>query len=145
MTLELSGSKEDYLESILILREQKQRVRVTDIARFLGVSRPSVVAAVTYLEDRSFVEHERYGDVRLTPKGERKARGIYARHVAIRRFLHEFLGLDREVAERDACRMEHLLAPETVSRMQKFLEFIESHEGNPPPWLARFRDFAGED
>ena len=122
MTKELSGSMEDYLESILILKDRGNKVRVTDIAAFLNVSRPSVVNAISHLKKRDLVLQLRYGDVHLTDEGEEKAAEIYAKHVTIRQFLLECLGVDKAIAEQDACRIEHLLHPETIDRMKEFTE-----------------------
>jgi len=122
MSKKLSGSMEDYLESILVLRERKTKVRVTDIAAFLSVSRPSVVSALALLKEKGLVVQLPYGDVRLTEQGEEEAQEIYGKHVAIRRFLHEFLGVDREIAEEDACRIEHLLHQETIQRMRALVK-----------------------
>jgi DtxR family Mn-dependent transcriptional regulator len=140
MTEKLTGSMEDYLEAIHVLAEQKSKVRVKHIADFLGVSRPSVVSAVSHLHEKGLVEHARYGDVRLTERGGEVAREIYGRHVILRRFLQAFLGLPRLLAERDACRMEHLLDPRTVERIEAFLDYLETSEDSQE-WLAGFQRY----
>lgn len=125
MVRALTDSLEDYLEAIYVLGQQKDRVRVKHIADFLGVSRPSVVSAVSALGSRDLVHHVPYGDVRLTPEGQQRAAAIYQRHLLLRRFLEELLGLPRDVAERDACRLEHLLAQPSIERIAAFLAFLE--------------------
>ncbi len=138
MVRPLTNSLEDYLEAIYVLDQQKERVRVKHIADFLGVSRPSVVSAVTALGVRGLVQHAPYADVRLTPEGRQRGEAIYGRHVMLRRFLEELLGLPRELAERDACRLEHLLAQQSLERIAAFLTFLE---GSPDArrLIARFQ------
>jgi DtxR family Mn-dependent transcriptional regulator len=67
------------------------------------------------------VEHERYGAVGLTEAGAVEAEAVYRRHQLLHRFLREVLGVSEEVAARDACRLEHSLSPETVTRLARFV------------------------
>ncbi|MBP8613543.1 MAG: metal-dependent transcriptional regulator [Firmicutes bacterium] len=126
MDAELSSSIEDYLEAILVLSEldsAEQSVRVTDIADKLQIAKPSVTAALNVLKERGFVTQERYGKVYLTPEGRKHALGVQRRHRVLRKFLVDVLGVGEEVAENDACLMEHAVSPET---MQKLIEFLEN-------------------
>ncbi len=117
----LSESGEDYLEAILLLGAQKSPVRVKDIARCLGVSRPSVVNALTQLETRGLVRHEHYGGVELTDTGRHYATAVYRRHLLLEQFLHQVLGVSAEIASQDACRLEHALSPQTTQRLMGFI------------------------
>jgi DtxR family Mn-dependent transcriptional regulator len=121
----ITSSMEDYLETILELTEghPEGEVRVTDIARKLHVSRPSVVGMLRHLDEHHLAVHDRYGLVRLTSAGLKVAREMLHRHRVLRRFLEEVLGLDAAVAEEDACRMEHTLSPETIARFVSLQEF----------------------
>ena len=123
----LTSNMEDYLEAIYELTQESQcrEVRVTDIAHKLSVKRPSVVGMVKHLVLHRLVINHHYGGVELTAEGERIAREMYERHQVLRRFLEEVLGLDAEVAEEDACRMEHTLSPETIDRFIALEEFRE--------------------
>jgi len=119
---ELSASIEDYLEAILVLSEAHGAVRVTDIAKKLDVAKPSVTAAVNTLKEMGLVTQERYGKVYLTPSGREHAVRIKRRHNALRAFLTEVLGVSEDVADKDACLMEHAISPETMEKLMLFLE-----------------------
>ena len=126
MDFELSSSIEDYLEAILALSEidpQDQSVRVTDIAERLQIAKPSVTAALNVLKEKGLVTQERYGKVFLTPEGRKRALVVQRRHRVLRKFLVDVLGVGEEVAENDACLMEHAVSPET---MEKLIEFLEN-------------------
>ncbi|HPX46564.1 MAG: metal-dependent transcriptional regulator [Treponema sp.] len=120
----LSASKQDYLETILDFTAESGQVRSIDIARSLGVSRASVNKSLGVLKETGLVEHEHYGDVKLTEKGLKAARAIRARHNAIKLFLSDVLGVSQETAEHDACRMEHTISKETAERLQEYLNKI---------------------
>jgi len=126
----VTSNMEDYLETIHEISQENSspEVRVTDIARRLKVTRPSVVGMIKHLTDHGFVMHSHYGKVRLTPAGSEIAREMFHRHRVLRRFLEEVLGLDAEVAEIDACRMEHTLSPSAIDRFMAYEEYRESGE-----------------
>jgi DtxR family Mn-dependent transcriptional regulator len=113
----MTQSLEDYLEAVSFLADDGA-VRVTDIAQRLGVSKPSVLTALRALEDRGLLEHERYRGVVLTEKGELEAQAIRERHTFLTNFLRDVVGVSQETAEKDACRMEHVLSEETLERMR---------------------------
>ena len=99
----LTESLEMYLETIGLLRETTKMARVTDIARELGVSKPSVHAALHELERRGLIEHEHYGEVFLSPEGKAASAEIRRRHGLLTAFLRNVVGVGPETAERDAC------------------------------------------
>jgi len=133
-----SSSMEDYLEAIGWLSEAGNIVRVTQLSRKLGVSKPSVSAALNKLAKAGFVQHERYASIELTPEGRRLADDVIRRHEIMRRFLTEILGIDRERAEEDACRMEHVLSPPSLERFSEFVEFLTSCPQSEPAWHKGF-------
>ncbi len=114
----LYESGEDYLETILILSEKNEAVRSVDIAAYLGYTKPSVSRAVGILKDEGYIEVAQNGHITLTEKGRKKAGGVYERHGVIKRFLCEHLGVGGDTAERDACRIEHILSEETFSKIK---------------------------
>lgn len=115
----MTQSLEDYLETIGFLSaEGDGSVRVTDIAARLSVSKPSVLTALKALEERGFVEHERYRGVTLTERGAVASEKIQSRHEFLTVFLRDVVGVSQEIAEKDACRMEHVLSDETLERMR---------------------------
>lgn len=130
----ITASAEDYLETVFILSVENPEnpVRVTDIARSLGVSKPSVTHAVAQLREKGLLRHEAYGGIFLTPAGESHAANVLRRHKMIRRFLLDTLGVSEAHAETDACRMEHILSAETMEKMYEYLE-KQSVEGVREP------------
>ncbi len=117
----ISSSLEDYLEAIYILQQSCRGTRLTDIAEFLGVSKPSVNRAISTLKDAQLLEHESYGTITLTKEGEAYASMVLRRHKLIKQFLTETLGVDEIIAERDACRMEHVISPQTIQKLFDYL------------------------
>jgi len=138
----LTHSNEDYLEAILVISLGKKVVRIKDIAKHLNVKMPSVVSSVKHLSQKNLVRHEYYGYVKLTKEGEVLAKDTYKRHKTLFKFLHNFLGINSAIAEKDACGMEHYVTQETMSRLLKFIEFVETCPGGKPTWLSSFYYFA---
>ncbi len=121
-----SPSMEDYLEAIAMLCGGRRAARVSEISRRLRVKMPSVTSAVKKLSEQGLVVHERYGYVELTAEGDRVAEDVIRRHKALSRFFAEALDINQEVAEEDACKMEHVISPLSLERVIKFIEFIEA-------------------
>ena len=119
--LKLHASGEDYLEAILILHKQKGVVRSVDVARHMDVSKPSVSHAVTTLRDGGFLTMDDGFFLHLTDIGREVAEQIYEKH----RFFTDRLieaGVDPETAERDACRIEHVISEESFQRLKATAE-----------------------
>ena len=133
---------EDYLESILMLGQGKEAVRVSQISQALGVKMPSVTSALTKLARDGLVEHKRYGLTRLTPEGKLIAQDVFHRHEALRHFLTEILNINPETAVYDACKMEHSVSPATQEKLAKFVQFVSSPAQGHPKWLKIFHKYA---
>ena len=118
----MTSSLEDYLEAVFVLSKEKGNVRLTDIAEYLGVSKPSVNRAVNTLTQNGFLEHVTYGDIAITPEGESYAANVLRRHKLIKQFLINELGVDEKIAEQDACQMEHVMSPVTIDKLYEYLE-----------------------
>ena len=132
----LSSNMEDYLESIYILDQKREAIRLKDISALMDVKKSSVNNAVNVLLKRDLVKHEKYGYVVLTPEGRRVSRAIKMRHDLLVRFLEGILGIDKKIAVKDACRMEHVISSVTNDRLRKFLEFVDTcPTGEKPEWL----------
>ncbi len=136
-----SQSEEDYLETLYILQLEDRVARVKDVAQALDVTAPSVVAAIRSLSEKGLVEQEKYGHIELTPKGERVGRDVYKRHQLLFAFLNEVLGLDPQVAEKDACQLEHYLSPQTRERILRIVEYTRACRGDGVNFLKRFMQF----
>lgn len=122
MDAAISSNMEDYLETIHLLEQNQGNVRVKDIADRMCISSASVSGAVKTLVKQGLVSHPRYDLITLTLKGARLAEQIYARHRILTRFLQDILGLDAATAEKDACRLEHNISPQTFQRLKAFVE-----------------------
>ncbi len=118
----LTPSQEDYLKQIYILEQEQEEVRVTDVARYLGLSKPSVNRAINTLKEGEFIVHEYYGTVKLTKKGEQAANDIYESYKVICKFLIEVLEVDAETAHLEADLMEHNICKSTRKRWEKYLK-----------------------
>ena len=115
--MKLHASGEDYLEAILVLKKKKGMVRSADVARHLEVSKPSVCHAVATLKKGGFLLMDGDHFLHLTDVGREVAEQIYEKH----RFFTDRLieaGVDPETAERDACRIEHVISEETFERLK---------------------------
>lgn len=113
----ITPSGEDYLEAILVLHKKMGRVRSVDVARHMEVSKPSVCHAVATLRDGGFLTMDGDFFLHLTDAGLEVAEQIYEKH----RFFTDRLieaGVDPETAERDACRMEHVISQESFERLK---------------------------
>ena len=113
----LHASREDYLEAILVLQKQKGMVRSVDIARHMEVSKPSVSHAVTTLKEGGFLTMDDDFFLHLTDLGREVAEQTYEKH----RFFTDLLteaGVDPALAERDACRMEHVISQESFEHLK---------------------------
>lgn len=110
--MKIYESGENYLETIYLLQKNNSSVRAIDIANELNYSKPSVSRALGLLKDKGYISIEN-NIISLTKKGEDKACNLYQRHVHITNYLVETLGVNRQVAEEDACKIEHILSEET--------------------------------
>lgn len=122
----LTRAGEDYLEAIYRLAtdggEGDGSVRSVDVADQLGVSKASVNKALSMLKETGMVEQSRYGRVTLTPQGRKYAALVWRSHRALRMFLESDLGVEPEMADREACLMEHVLSEDTMERLIGYLE-----------------------
>lgn len=113
-------SLEDYLECILLLSRESEFVHRVDVARRIGVSQPAVQKAVKILEGSGYVECDGM-HIHLTPKGEKYAADVFDRHCTITKFLQK-LGVNPTDAEKDACKMEHIISDASFDAIKKFLD-----------------------
>ena len=115
--MRIQESAENYLETILILKRRLGQVRSIDIANELAFSKPSVSVAMKNLRTQGHIVVDNDGYIRLTESGRKIAETIYERHTLISNWLVH-LGVPAEIAAEDACRMEHVISPESFAAIK---------------------------
>ena len=118
--MKIQASAENYLETILVLTQRNGYARAIDIAAELSFSKPSVSIAMKNLRENGYVEVDSGGRISLTAAGLEIARRIYERHTFLTDWLSA-LGVDPKVAAEDACRMEHVISPESFDAIRTFV------------------------
>jgi DtxR family Mn-dependent transcriptional regulator len=137
----LSASLEDYLEAIFNLAGESDVARSKDIAKSLGVAKPSVTGALKILAKKGLVNYRPYGYVTLTDSGVAEAARVARKHSIIKSFFVNILGVDAEPAHEAACRAEHALGPAIVSRLLDFTDFITRTGANGYDVADKFKQF----
>jgi len=116
--MRIQKSAEDYLETMLVLKETHGYIRSIEIAEALGVTKPSVSYAVKRLRENGYILMDKDGLITLTDSGYAIASRIYERHKMLTGFL-KYIGVSEETAREDACKIEHDLSDETFEAMKK--------------------------
>ena len=122
--MKIQESAENYLETILMLKNRKGAVRSIDIANELEFSKPSVSVAMKNLRQKNYVNVSEEGYLSLTGEGLKLAATVYERHSVISNWLIS-LGVSQDVAVEDACRMEHDISEESFAAIKKYLQDAE--------------------
>jgi len=135
----LSSHMEDYVEAIVMLSAQNPVVRVKDIAAKLCITMPSVSAALAKLKEMGLIDYEKYGYVTLTERGRELAERVLMRHNCLIAFFTTLLQMSGEAAESEACRVEHVLEPDTCDRIRRLLDFFRSEERSNREWVDRLK------
>lgn len=117
----IQESAENYLETILVLKERNGTVRSVDIAAEMGFSKPSVSVAMRNLREQECITMGDDGLISLTDKGRSIAESVYERHTLFTQWLVS-LGVDQTIAAQDACRIEHVLSKETFEAIKRHVE-----------------------
>jgi len=141
----LSETLEDYVEIILALSLEQRTVRVRDIARAKAVRMPTVTAALKRLAEMGLVRYAAREYVELSEAGSEVAARVAGRHRFLTRFLAEVLGVPYDVAEGDACSLEHRLSPASIERLAAFVEYLDTCPLVDVELLERFRECFGHD
>lgn len=118
-------SKENYLETILILQNRNGSVRSVDIAAELDFSKPSVSVAMKHLREDECIITDKNGYITLTEKGRAIAEKVYERHILFKSWLIS-MGVPENIASEDACRIEHYISQESFEAIK---EFVKKHGG----------------
>ena len=132
--IHLTPANEDYLEALVEIEETKgeftepPELRSVDIAKLLDVSKASVNKALQTLREAGYIEQERYGRITLTEAGRAYGKEIWKRHRILRDFLVDDLGVDEDVANDEACEMEHTISQDTMNRWVAWLDRLHAAE-----------------
>ena len=128
--MKIQESAENYLETILILKQRQGQVRSIDIVNELNFSKPSVSVAMKKLRESGLIEMAPDGMITLLPEGMRIATTIYERHVLLSQYLIR-LGVDPKVAAEDACRIDHVISEESFGKIKAHAEqYTSSADGS---------------
>lgn len=116
----MTPSKENYLKVLLELSGGVE-VRSSDVAEALGITKASVSCMMKRLRDEGYITKEKYGAVTLTEKGLNEAANVKKRYNLLKAFLVRILGVDTATAAEDACRIEHIISPESLDKIDEQL------------------------
>ena len=119
--MKLLESGQMYLETIYVLSKAKPVVHSIDVSEYMGYSKPSVSRAIGLLRAGGYVDLAEDGSLTLTPAGVEVAEQIYERHTILTALLTK-LGVDRDIAAEDACKMEHVISDQSLQAIKEFVE-----------------------
>lgn len=139
MTEKLSRSQEDYLEEIYNQVVKNGYAKVTEISNSLNVKKASVTGALNTLSAKKLINYEPYSKITLTKTGEDFARTIHEKHENLREFFENVLGLSKEEASDNACRMEHIVSEKFFTNFVKFSDFIRDYSKQNPDFIRQYK------
>lgn len=119
--MKLTGSQEEYLKTIYLLEKNNEKVRVTDIANKLKITKPSVNKGINTLKEMGLVNYKAYGSISLTEKGEELAISVIKRQDILEMFLVEVLEIDKKQATEEARAMKHAVSEDTALKLDKYI------------------------
>ena len=124
----LSASLEDYLEIICNLLEASNSVKAVEIAKKLNISRASVSEALSKLVDKKLIIYEGHKGISITEEGLKVAKNVIKKHKTFTAFFEDTLGLEKQEAEENACKIEHVISDKLFKRIQKFQKFCNTNK-----------------
>lgn len=119
--MKINESAENYLETILVIKNKKGYVRSVDIAKELSITKPSVSVAMKNLRENEYITVNNDGDIELSEKGKSVALRIYDRHITIAKALM-LLGVDEDTALEDSCKIEHDISDASFEKLKEFIQ-----------------------
>jgi DtxR family transcriptional regulator, Mn-dependent transcriptional regulator len=137
----LSSSLEDYLEAIYNLAGDNNVTRSRDIAEQLGVSRASVTGALRALKEKKMVNYQPYDYISLTKTGQIAAAEVAGKHEILKSFFIDILDVKREIAQQAACKAEHTLGSDIITKLLCFIEFVGQDNKNGYDMIEKFKIF----
>jgi DtxR family Mn-dependent transcriptional regulator len=137
---DLTSAMEDYLETIFHLEQERRIARVRDIAKRLDVKMSSVSSALKSLSSKGLIKYDPHQYITLTQKGLLKAKEIVRKHQVLKRFFVQVLSLNEEIAEDNACRLEHHLDPPVIDKLVDFVDYVQMCPVDQTKWTTRARE-----
>ena len=122
--MKISNIQEEYLKTIYLFEKDNKKVRITDIAKKLNKTKPTVNYAINSLKEEGLLNYEVYGDISLTKSGEMMAIKILEAYDIVYLFLNEILKLDEKQAEIEAEKMKQSLSDETLNKLAAYVHMI---------------------
>ena len=122
--MNLTNSQEEYIKTIYILSKTEKEIRVTDIAKKLDITKPSVNRAIKNLKDIRLLNYETYREIQLTEEGEKIAQEILKREDVMKLFLSKILDIEEKQAETEAISMKHAISRETEEKLEQFINKV---------------------
>lgn len=122
--MKLTNSQEEYLKTIYLLENNNKKIRVTDIANKLKITKPSVNKAIKTLKELEVLEYEAYGDIILTEKGKETAKEILKKQGILEMFFEIVLETNQETAKKEAIAMKHAISPETIKKLEQYISEV---------------------
>jgi DtxR family Mn-dependent transcriptional regulator len=120
--IHLTITMENYLETVYELSLENGSVRLSDVAQRMQVSKASANNAMNVLAEKQLVVSEKYREIRLTQNGYQLAHILLEKHNILQQLLSDVIGEDPELADADACAIEHVISPEAIQKINEFLE-----------------------
>ncbi len=133
--------EEDYLEAIYMLTKEKSSARTTEIADYLNIKPASATEMLQKLSSKGLVNYKKYGRTTLTKKGYDIGKAVSESHYAIMELL-KMLQIPEDIANKDACTMEHDLDPKTIEQIKKFVSFMKNCPKEMPLWMEHFKMYS---
>jgi len=118
--MKLTNIQEEYLRNLIILENENKTVRITDIAKRMGKTKPTVNYAMNTLKEEKLVEYETYGNIKLTETGRKIAQKISEAYYIVELFLRDVLKIDEEKSRQEAIKMKATLEDETLNKLAKY-------------------------
>ena len=127
-------NREDYLRALYVLHENHAQLKSSDVASYLGVSKPSVSEMVRRLNSEGLIRSAPYTKLQFTPKGKRIAEHLTSKHRIIELFLKQVLKRNDAQIHEEAHRLEHAFSDDSIEQMRKMLHnpLVDPH-GKPIP------------
>ena len=118
----LTASLEDYLEIICNYINSEKNIKAIDISKELKISRASVTEALKKLETKGYINYDRYDAISLTETGKEIAQSVVSKHIVLQNFFENILGLSKEEASVNACKIEHVITENAFDKISEYIK-----------------------